>query len=154
MFLVGRFGTLQLVDELRPSEVIVSDEVLVGSFAGSAAGQGLDLQGDFAYAINIRGPATMDDGSALVAGDATFTTDITAGFEISATLELLSWASPFFGDSTGDRALAVLMRSIRYTHFPTPVSLSFGNLEAGTHYKLQVSTPTRHTSISFLPSCG
>ena len=135
-----QFGTMQLVEALDPTELIFSDGIEVGSFVGAAVGQGIDMQGNFVFAVNILGPATNDDGTPLVVGDASFTTDdSTDGFTISADHEIANWeTSPSFGESADDLALAVLLRSIRWSSFPSPVSFTFSNLEVGVHYKLQM----------------
>jgi hypothetical protein len=126
--------------QIDPGELnLDADEVSAGAFTGGDPGEGLDLQGHFVYAVKICGGATFDDGTALVAGDATFTDDTsTPGFSVSASNESDRWGSPSFGDSAADNALEVAVQSIRWSNYPTPVTVVMENLNVGGRYKMQL----------------
>ncbi len=100
------------------------------AFTGGDAGEGLDLDGDFVYAVNMRG-----DGD-LPIRDADFTDDTVAGFSYAAPNEILDWHFPDYGDTTNDDNLEFVMQSIRWNG--GPVDLTMGGLTAGRSYKLQL----------------
>ena len=95
----------------------------VSSFTGGDDGEGLDMSGQFAYAVNVGGP-----GGGTV-GDATFTDGSnevgTAGVTINPTPsnQLPEWHAPEYGDSANDDALETTMQSIRWN---TPPGLEIG----------------------------
>ena len=96
-------------------------------------GEGLDLTGDFIYAVNVRG-----DGG-LIVGDATFSADNVDGVIIDAQNEIAMWGDAHdFGSSVGDDNLETIMRSVRYGTFPNIVTITLMKLEVGTEYKLQL----------------
>ena len=103
-----------------------------GTFTGGDAGEGLDLQGNFLYAVNARGP------SVGLIQDANFTDEATAGVTIASNNEILNWHNPSYGDTTNDDRLEVVMQSIRWASAPTTVDITAGGLTAGTQYKLQL----------------
>jgi hypothetical protein len=110
----------------------------VSLFTGGDAGEGLDLDGNFLYAINV-GPA---DAVGKIR-DANFTEDTIEGVTISGGNIAGNWhPNPYFGDTEADLILAALMSSIRWSNAADPVTptlrLGFANLEAGAAYRLQL----------------
>jgi len=105
----------------------------VGTFTGGDAGEGLDLDGNFVYAVNVRGPA------AGAVRDATFTDDSAPGVTIAAGAELLNWITPNYGITTNDDNLETVLQSIRNAGAnPGTVTIDLANLEIGKPYKLQL----------------
>src|SRR5688500_11429176 len=66
-------------------------QVTLGGFTGGEAGEGLDLDGDFVHAVNVRGP-----GAGQVR-DAVFTDEATAGVSVIAGNEIINWHAPNYG---------------------------------------------------------
>ena len=122
-----------------------SNTVLAGSlgtFTGGDPGEGLDVEGSFAYAINLGGPG------ALVVGDATFTDGSLAGMQggsspgatIVETNEAIPWTYVGeYGDTTNDNNLEVVMQSIRWSDSRTqpPLGVDLA-VEEGMPYRLQL----------------
>ena len=100
-------------------------------FSGGDVSEGLDLDGDFTYAINVGGPALG------AIRDANFTADNVAGFSITATDANSSFFAPDYGSTTNDNRLETLMQSIRYSVVQSPVMINVGNLVVGDAYKVQ-----------------
>lgn len=107
----------------------------VGVFTGSAPGQGLDLQGDFTYAL------TMNPGAAGVTlGDATFTNAFTtAGVGLGYANYIGNWYPAGYEPGT----LGAVMQSIIWTPAngaadSQVVTLSLSNLQVGQTYKVQL----------------
>ncbi len=114
-------------------------EAQISSFTGSDPGEGLDLQGDFLYAVNARGPAVG------MIGDADFTTDSVAGVTTTAEHEALTWVNPNFDDGDGgtragaEGALETVLSSIRWSSNPEDVVFDVSmDIETGATYKLQL----------------
>lgn len=106
----------------------------VGLFTGGDPGEGLDLQGNFTYAINI-GP----DGPAGKVGDANFSADNVAGVTIDAQnqIGLGAWLVSTYGDTANDDNLEKVMGSIRWSAAPAVVTVRL-RVETGIDYKLQI----------------
>jgi hypothetical protein len=110
----------------------------IGVFTGADPGEGLDLSGNFAYAVNVGGP-----GGAVV-GDATFTDGSIAGMaggssagaSITVANEILNWHAPAYGDSADDDALESVIQSIRWSESPG-VNVDL-DVTPGQAYKLQL----------------
>lgn len=121
-------GLIVMLLAASPSQAIVS------TFTGGDAGEGLDLEGDFLYAVNVRGPG------GLTVGDANFTADSAAGVTIAgAAGQILNWAAPEFGASANDNDLEVVMQSIRHQGNPAGglMTVSLTGLTVGQQYKVQ-----------------
>lgn len=99
-------------------------------FTGGDLGEGLDLDGDFLYAINMRGPGDLQ------VRDALFTDDSVEGFTFDQPNEILNWHAPDYGGTTNDDNLEVVMQSIRWNG--GPVAMSLAGLTPGETYKLQL----------------
>ncbi len=109
-----------------------SAQLTIGTFTGGDAGEGLDLDGVFQYAVNVRGPA------AGAVRDAIFTDETAAGVTITAVNEILSWTDPDYGSTSNDDNLEVVVQSIRWSAFPTDVNVDLANLLPGRKYRLQL----------------
>ncbi len=113
-----------------------------GVFTGSDPGEGLDLQGDFVYAVNVGSGVPVGQ----VIGDATFTADNAPGVSVSAQHQIPTWLGPNFDNGDGGTSggaegpLEQVMRSIRWSANPNDVTvdLTLGNLAIGQAYKLQM----------------
>tara|TARA_B100001245_G_C22894301_1_gene431406 strand:- start:1176 stop:1952 length:777 start_codon:yes stop_codon:yes gene_type:complete len=113
--------------------------ITTGSFSGGDQGEGLDLQGNFSYAINIMGAGGFD------IGDASFTSDTnTYGFSINAEFEYDNWRDKNeYGNSTNDNNLETVMHSIRWSRateeFDNDIlTMNLENLIVGNEYSLQL----------------
>ena len=104
----------------------------VGSFTGGDVGEGLDLDGNFLYAVNVRGPA------AGPVRDATFTADNAPGVAVTARYDVLNWHGANFGSTTNDNNLEIVMQSIRYETTAQGLRATLANLTPGTEYQLQL----------------
>lgn len=106
----------------------------VGIFTGGDPGEGLDLQGNFTYAVNV-GP----NGAAGQAGDANFTGDNVVGVTIDAQNNIAAggWLAATFGDSEADDVLEAVLGSIRWSAAPAVVTVQM-RVERGIEYKLQI----------------
>lgn len=106
----------------------------VGTFTGGDPGEGLDLQGNFTYAVNV-GPS----GPAGRIGDANFTADNSAGVSVTADNNIAAggWLTADFGSTENDQNLEAVLASIRWAAAPTVVTVRL-QVEAGVDYKLQL----------------
>jgi hypothetical protein len=109
----------------------------LGVFTGGDAGEGLDLSGNFVYAINVGGPAAT-------AGDAMFTDGSEAGIlggstpgaSITDANEIPAWHAPAYGDSADDDGIETVATSIRW-NVPPGLNIDL-DVEAGAEYKVQL----------------
>jgi hypothetical protein len=106
----------------------------VKTLTGGDPGEGLDLQGNFTYAVNV-GPS----GAAGKAGDADFTGDNVPGVTVSASQQIATggWGAVNYGATDADRTISTVMNSIRWTPSPGVVTVTLA-VEAGVEYKLQI----------------
>lgn len=104
----------------------------VGTFSGGDPGEGLDLQGNFTYAVNVG-----TTGPAGKVGDATFTSDNSAGVQVIAQNEIAKWHAADFGSSPNDDHLEFVLNSIRWSAAPAVVTVKL-KVEKGVDYKLQL----------------
>jgi hypothetical protein len=133
--LYGKYSAT-LLEPPQPTNTVLSGTI--GTFTGGDAGEGLDMSGNFAYAINVGGP-----GGAVV-GDATFTDGTIAGMEggaspgasITVANEVLAWHLPDYGDSPADDGLETVLQSIRW-NTPPGVDIDL-EVTPGQAYKLQL----------------
>lgn len=108
---------------------------IVGTFTGSAAGQGLDLQGNFSYALTVNAAA-----AGLQVGNATFTNAAsTAGATLTSD-QTAAIALPTYSGSAEDLKLGQVMQNLvwSYAGQQPGVSLTLGNLTVGQNYKIQL----------------
>jgi hypothetical protein len=80
----------------------------IGAFTGGDIGEGLDLDGNFVYAVNVGGPA------AGPISDANFTTETAPGVTVDAQVTVPDWAVPNYGATTNDDNLETVMESMRH----------------------------------------
>lgn len=106
----------------------------VGTFTGGDPGEGLDLQGVFAYAVNV-GPS----GAAGRVGDATFTADNAPGVTVTANNAIATggWGAVNYGETANDQNLSTVMNSIRWAGAPVVVTVQLA-VEQNVEYKLQL----------------
>lgn len=110
--------------------------VEIGQFFGGDPGEGLDLQGDFLYAVDIAGSENRKVGDALFTRDSR-----TTGFSIVASDIAASWATPEYGDTENDTNLERTMRGIRWSNVLNPTTPTVDitmDVVKGEKYKLQM----------------
>ena len=107
----------------------------MAAFSGADPGEGLDLDGTFAYAVNVGGPNTA-------VGGLTFTDNTaTPGFTLTADHHIPAWvAAPAYGNSPADDGLETVMHSMRWSDYTPPRSTIDITMDviAGTPYHLQL----------------
>lgn len=109
---------------------------IVGTFTGSAAGQGLDLQGNFVYALTMNRFA-----HGTVVGDATFTDGFTnAGVTLNHGAMNQSWYNATYTGSAADLALGQVMNTVIWSYANGGVSMgmTLDGLTIGNSYKVQL----------------
>jgi autotransporter-associated beta strand protein len=125
-------------------------------FTGGDLGEGLDLDGNFVHAVNVRGPGGLQVRDALFAAD----TNVT-GVVVQASREILNWQNPVLGDSGDDDNLEVVMQSIRWGNSETYggiVHVAFSDLVPAVNYRLQLlffepTNPNRGYDVLFDGVC-
>ena len=109
-------------------------EAIAAPFTGGELGEGLDFYGSFKYAVNV---GSWPGG--MLIGNANFTADEGApGVEVAAQNRLPNWGHLDLGDAEEDDDLEEIMRSVRYSTTPSPVTVTLGDLEPGATYKAQL----------------
>lgn len=126
-----------------PTEILSASAPLLASskpgtthFArvlGTGPADGLDLSGNFPYAINIG-----INGTTGQIGDAPFTTDTAPGITVTAPNQISNWTIRDFGNSTADNVLEGVFQSIRWGVPGQPVTVQLANTVPGRQYKMQV----------------
>ena len=112
----------------------------VGTFTGGDPGDGLDLEGNFLYAVNVgtAGVQTKSSGPYNV-GDVVFANDAAnSGVSNTQTSVINNWANPDLGASSDDGNLEFAMQSIRHGG-SVPAQISLDGLTPGRDYKLQMT---------------
>jgi hypothetical protein len=110
----------------------VSANPVMRAFSGGDPGDGLDLEGDFAYAIDV-GTAGM--GGQII-DDATFTAEAaTTGATVMSNQQ--DSAIVEFGNTPNDNALESLVSTGRWADTTTNITIDL-NVEAGETYLLQL----------------
>lgn len=96
---------------------------------------GLDLRGQFRYAVNIG-----ETGPALAVGDASFTSPAnTPGFIINSNASVQNWTAPLFGDGLENKNLARIFSSMNWRNDSPPgMDVALQNLLPGQRYRLQL----------------
>ena len=138
-YLYTKYG----VDDFSDDEQNVVLHGSIGLFTGGDPGEGLDMEGNFAYAINVGG------APGRVVGDAQFTDGSEVGMRngtspgatITDDNEIPVWGDRSslaeYGDTPNDNNLEFLMRSIRWSDAPTSMDVNL-QVQAGTPYRLQL----------------
>lgn len=109
---------------------------VVGTFSGAAEGQGLDLEGEFAYALTMNPYA-----NGLTVGDALFTdAATTAGVTLDHQNFNQSWYNPTYTGSAADLRLGQVMNSVIWNMANEGLSMvmTLGGLTVGNSYKVQL----------------
>jgi hypothetical protein len=133
---------------LEPGELNDVNFGKLGVFNGGDAGEGLDLDGTFQYAVDIGG-----NGGHQVR-DALFSSDSRGGFTVSASERNNPWgAASTFGDSEDDIALGQVMNSIRWSTGDgvglDTVKVTLEGIIPDAEYKLQLLFAERCCDRSF-----
>ncbi|HNQ88277.1 MAG TPA: hypothetical protein PKM73_06665 [Verrucomicrobiota bacterium] len=92
--------------------------------------EGVDLQGDFLYAVNV-----SSAGPAGKAYDADFTHDKVPGVTVTAANDVPAWDQPSYGDTPADNVIEKVTQSIRYAPI---VYVRLTGLVPGSTYKCQL----------------
>jgi len=133
-YLQGKYGISGGYDDSATDAPHTIVSTAVGAFGGGDPGEGLDMQGDFIYAVNARGPAPAGP-----VGDANFTDEAgEPGVTIVAQNNSPNWHNPNYGGSANDNNLETVMQSIRWSEIPNPVTTTMTDLMPGYLYKLQL----------------
>ena len=132
-----------LTDPLDPNSK--PKKTTVNLFTGPDPGQGLDLTGNFVYAISF-GTDTRDPLGGQV-HDALFTADTVDGVTVVASQVADNWDKDVnFGDSPEQQVLSSVLSSIRWSDALNAmddqdhraVTVTFSKLQVGASYKLQL----------------
>jgi hypothetical protein len=109
----------------------------IGQYTGGDPGEGLDLEGNFAYAINVGGPGATVGGVVFTDGtEAGMAGGSSAGAAITDANEIPDWHTAAYGDSAADDGLEQVARSIRWN---TPPGLAIDlEVTPGQEYKVQM----------------
>ncbi len=104
----------------------------VDTFTGGDAGEGLDLEGTFPYAVNVGEAAAATVGSVGFKG-----ASATADFTQTVGASSATWLAPDYGSTAADNALEVVMRSASSSVNPAKPTFTM-KVEQGVRYKLQL----------------
>jgi hypothetical protein len=107
----------------------------IGAFYGGDPGEGLDFSGEFAYAVNVNGPADIRIGDAIFSSDAN-----TTGLTISQDNNRWQDRSTeyiTFGSSQDDVNLALVLDTARYSR-EKPIIIQLDALDPQSSYVLQL----------------
>jgi hypothetical protein len=105
----------------------------LGTFTGGDVGEGLDLDGNFLYAVNVLGPAAGQVRDANFTGEPA---GVTFG---NWNAQIPNWIDTEYGDSPADNALEEAMDSIRHVGAQDGVgTIALAGLTPGTQYQLQL----------------
>ncbi len=118
-----------------PPKVFFGD---VRTFEGGDAGEGLDMDGTFLYAVNVGGPGdvTIGDADFTDGSEGGMANGESPGVSITDANEILDWHLPDYGDTPDDDSLEFVMQSIRW-NVPPGLEIDL-EVEAGRTYKLQL----------------
>src|SRR6266542_6262859 len=138
-------SALLAVGNARGASPIISDPLAtsIGIITGGDAGEGLDLDGNFTYALSFG--ADPDPTLSVKVRDATFLALISnevPGANLVAGNRILNWYQVTYGDTENDQNLVLATSSIRWSasaDAATPqVILTLQNIEVGAQHKLQL----------------
>lgn len=127
----------------KAAEPVISDPIAttIGIFTGGDPGEGLDLQGEFIYAISAGAEPDLD----LTIGTANFKGtsigDEIPGVNLVAGNRILNWYIVDYGDSADDDNLEAATSSIRWSDAAAAISavtVTLENLQPGVEYKFQM----------------
>jgi hypothetical protein len=106
----------------------------VARFTGADPGEGLDLDGNFAYAVDFGGQIAVT----TQVRDARFVSDSVTGVTINAPFMLRGYVAPFYGNGINDAGLAEVMSSIRHGAPNGNMTINLAGVSPGATYKLQL----------------
>lgn len=111
-----------------------TSEASVTLFYGGDSGEGLDLSGNYLYAVNVNGPGGYTVQGLKFTGDSTTAgVTFTSPYSTAGAVNIGGAASP----TADDVALNNLMTTIRYGSSTTPVVLTY-NVIPGKTYRVQL----------------
>jgi hypothetical protein len=112
----------------------VSANPVMRAFSGADPGEGLDMQGQFVYAIDVGDPNTPLGGQTVL--DATFTSEgATPGATVMSTQ--IDSALVEFGNTPSDDALESVVSTGRWADGTTNITVDL-DVDAGQEYVLQL----------------
>ena len=136
-FFYDKYNTTTLPGAVEQENVVKSGTI--GTFTGGDPGEGLDMQGEFVYAVDVGGigDATIGDAQFTDGSEAGMAAGESEGVTITDANEDANWFPGVnYGTSDNDTALTAIMPSIRWNVQPgVEVDLE---VEAGQAYKLQL----------------
>lgn len=135
-------STALAVGSVQGATPEITDPALtsIGIIAGGDEGEGLDLDGNFLYALAIGG----NPGESFQVRDALFQGLINAevsGASLSAGNRILNWYTVDYGESEADDNLEKATSSIRWSDAGSAIPevvLTLGSLRVGATYQLQL----------------
>src|SRR5436309_3221520 len=136
-------STLLTPTNARGASAVISDpaSTSIGIITGGDAGEGLDLDGNFVYALSLG----ADTSQSVKVRDATFLGIVDAevpGATVVAGHTILNWYTIDYGVTPDDDNLELATSSIRWSdanNAANPqVIVTLENLEVGAQYKLQL----------------
>ena len=136
-------SALLAVGNAQGASAVISDPTAtsIGIITGGDAGEGLDLDGNFVYALSFGADPTLS----VKVRDATFLGLINnevPGANLVAGNRILNWYQVYYGDTQNDQNLVLASSSIRWSASADAanpqVVLTLQNIEVGAQYKLQL----------------
>ena len=135
--------TLVLCDRAHAADPVVTDPAAttLGVVTGGEAGEGLDLTGNFIYALSIGADPAQEFqvGSVLFKG--ILTTEV-PGATLAAGNRIQNWYVVDYGASVEDDNLELATSSIRWSDANSAtqktVDLTLDNIQVGAQYKVQL----------------
>lgn len=131
-FLIVATSTIITIFTGEVAQAAAFTNITISQFTGGDIGEGLDLDGNFEYAVNLRGPAVG------LVRDANFTADNVPGVTVDAQFEILQWGARNYGNTSNDNNLEIVMESLRFSAAPNDVTVDLANLTIGNKYKGQL----------------
>jgi len=118
----------------KPVNALTLFNTNVSTFTGGDIGEGLDLDGNFTYAIDIFGSGDVGN-----IRDANFKADTNdPGVTVKADFVASPWLPENYGDTINDNRLEMVMQTIRYSGAPHSLEVDLANLVIGNTYKAQL----------------
>ena len=123
----------------RAADPVISDpaSTSIGIITGGDAGEGLDLDGNFVYALSLGADPTFSVKVCDANFPGLYDVDV-PGATLVAQNVILNWYAVNYGDTENDQNLAQATSSIRWSAAPNGVMLTLDKLSVGAQYKLQL----------------
>ena len=129
-----------LTVKTQAADPVITDplKTTIGFFTGGDLGEGLDLKGNFVYALSIGADADFVSDKIQDVQFLGLLDSEVPGATLSAQNRIKNWYVVNYGDSANDDALEAATSSIRWSGSPNFVTLTLDNLQIGTEYKFQM----------------